>query len=188
MLTDARRFCDLGLMLAGASMGCFTLVLDDFCGRRDVWAHARADQRDRRGTSLASLQHDRRRGSAPGGRGRRPRRPADADSRRWARGGTRRNELLVDRHPRAWSPCPGRGLAMTRRQPNEGLADQETLAFSSRTCLSVSFTARIDNAGESRSRYQNAFHHAGSTMITSPRNTARIARSAKRSGAIGREG
>jgi hypothetical protein len=94
MLTDARRFCDLGLtpagaaiapllliaslcivagaaiapllliaslcIVAGASMVCFTLVLCDFRGRRDIWAYSGADQRDRRGTSLASLQHDRR--------------------------------------------------------------------------------------------------------------------------------
>ena len=42
------------------SRSYYTLVLYDFCGRRDVWAHTRADQRDRRGASLASLQHDRR--------------------------------------------------------------------------------------------------------------------------------
>jgi hypothetical protein len=55
----------------------------------------------------------------------------------------------------------------------------------SRIRLSITLAARIDNAGERRSRYHNAFHHAGTTMIASPRNTARRARSANISGAIG---
>ncbi|MGZ4515634.1 MAG: hypothetical protein ACXVX5_13210, partial [Mycobacterium sp.] len=50
--------------------------------------------------------------------------------------------------------------------------------------LSAAFVNRIDNAGESRSRYQNAFHHVGTTMIASPLNTARRARSANSSGAF----
>jgi hypothetical protein len=64
-------------------------------------------------------------------------------------------------------------------------ADQKGADSSSRTRLSIVFTIRIDKAGESRSRYQNVFHHAGTTMIASPRNTARRARSANFAGAIG---
>ena len=65
-------------------------------------------------------------------------------------------------------------------------ADQEAVDSISRTRLSNTFAARIEKAGERRSRYQDAFHHAGTTMIASPRNTARRARSANISGAIGR--
>jgi len=64
--------------------------------------------------------------------------------------------------------------------------DQEAVDSISRMRLSVSLAARLANAGERRSRYQNAFHHAGTTMIASPRNTARRARWANFSGAIGR--
>ena len=67
-------------------------------------------------------------------------------------------------------------------------ADQEAVDSSSRRRLSPTFASRIDNAGDSRSRYHHAFHHAGTTMIASPRNTARRARSANFSGAIGRNG
>ena len=58
----------------------------------------------------------------------------------------------------------------------------------SRARLSVSLAARIERAGEKRSRYHHAFHQAGTTMIASPRSTARRARSANFSGAIGRNG
>ena len=53
-------------IVAGAPIRCFTLVL---YGRGGSRAHPRADQRDRRGASLASLQHDRRRSGAAAGRG-----------------------------------------------------------------------------------------------------------------------
>ncbi len=66
------------------------------------------------------------------------------------------------------------------------LTGQEVVDCISRMRSSNPFASRIDNAGESRSRYQNAFHHPGTTMIASPRNTARSARSANFSGAIGR--
>src|ERR1700689_2348970 len=67
------------------------------------------------------------------------------------------------------------------------VSDQVAVVCTSRRRLSmVILTARIDNAGERRSRYHNAFHHAGTTMMASPRNTARRARSANFSGAIGR--
>src|SRR5580693_6017724 len=65
-------------------------------------------------------------------------------------------------------------------------ADQEAADSISRRRLSDTFANRIDNAGESRSRYHHAFHHAGTTMVASPRNTARRARSANFSGANGR--
>ena len=58
---------------------------------------------------MASLQHHRRGSRGPHRRGRRPRSVADAGARRHASRGHRRNELLVDRDPRAWPPGAGRG-------------------------------------------------------------------------------
>jgi hypothetical protein len=68
-------------------------------------------------------------------------------------------------------------------------ADQEMSGSSARMRLRAMPSAtRIDNGGESRSKYHNAFHHAGTTMIESPRKTAGTARLANISGAIGRNG
>ena len=52
---------------------------------------------------------DRGRSVAAGGGGRSPRRVADGDQRRTSRRRARRDEFLVDRHPRARPPGAGRG-------------------------------------------------------------------------------
>src|ERR1700760_1230244 len=72
-------------------------------------------------------------------------------------------------------------------EPSHKTIDQAVLDCISRTRLRMAFATNSDNAGENRSRYQNVFHHVGRTMIAFPRNTARRARSANRSGAIPRD-